>query len=575
MKKFFKVALPIILSLLILGSIAWYALIYDRDFTRDMLLQQARFQEKQGNHALSAWFYDQAYNQSNQSPDVAIELANQFKSIGNYTKAEYTLSNAIANYGSTELYTALCQIYVEQDKLLDAVSMLENVTDPEIKAELEAMRPAAPTVNYEPGFYSQYITVTPEAAEGTLYINTEGEYPSTRNATVSPSITLPAGETTIYALAVGDNGLVSKLSIFGYTIGGVVEKVTFSDPAIESAVRQMLQFGENHDIFTNDLWSVTEFTVPAEATAYDDLAHLPYLEKLTLQNAAADLTVLAKLIQLTELDLTGSTVTDDALAAIASLPNLQKLSLADCNLSTIANLEGASSLTMLNLESNTIRNINALASMKTLTELNMQHNALTSLTALEGLSQLTKLNVSYNALSTLAPLKTCAALQQIDASHNQLTTLEGVKQLSSLTLLNVSNNALTDVSILADSVALTELNISNNQLTDISALAPLINLAFFNFSYNEITALPQWSADSLMVSIDGSYNQVENLDVLGGLQRLNGVYFDYNKLTSVEVLADCPRLMRVNVYGNEIEDVSMLTDMSVVVNYTPIVDTEE
>ena len=45
---------------------------------------------------------------------------------------------------------------------------------------------------------------------------------------------------------------------------------------------------------------------------------------------------------------------------------------------------------------------------------------------------------------------------------------------------------------------------------------------------------------------------------------------DYNKLTSVDALSECPRLMQVNVYGNEIKDVTILTEMSVVVNYTPI-----
>ena len=60
-----------------------------------MLLKQARFQATDGDPRVASWFYDMAYELSGQDEIVAIELANQFKSDGNYSKAEYTLSNAI------------------------------------------------------------------------------------------------------------------------------------------------------------------------------------------------------------------------------------------------------------------------------------------------------------------------------------------------------------------------------------------------------------------------------------------------------------------------------------------------
>ena len=42
MKKAAKFLIPLILGLLIIASIFWYLFIYDRAFTRDTLLQQAR-----------------------------------------------------------------------------------------------------------------------------------------------------------------------------------------------------------------------------------------------------------------------------------------------------------------------------------------------------------------------------------------------------------------------------------------------------------------------------------------------------------------------------------------------------
>jgi len=118
MKKFLKILLPIGLAVLVIASLIWYLFVYDRDFTRDTLLTIARYSESQGDHATATWFYNIAYAQSGNDDSVAIELAQQYKNSGNYTKAEYTLANAIKDGGGIELYIALCKTYVEQDNFL-------------------------------------------------------------------------------------------------------------------------------------------------------------------------------------------------------------------------------------------------------------------------------------------------------------------------------------------------------------------------------------------------------------------------------------------------------------------------
>ena len=159
MKRTTKRILPILLGIVLIASLAWYLLVYDVGFTRDSLLFGARLMEQSGKHTAAAWLYDLAYKQSGGDAQVAIELSEKFKENGNYTKAEVTLSNAIANGGTAELYIALCQTYVQQNKLLDAVTMLDNIADPAIREEIYALRPAAPSATPEGGFYSQYINV--------------------------------------------------------------------------------------------------------------------------------------------------------------------------------------------------------------------------------------------------------------------------------------------------------------------------------------------------------------------------------------------------------------------------------
>ena len=78
MKKFMKVLMPILLAALIVFSIGRYLLSYDRDITRDTLLDQARYHELYGNSRISTWFYQMAYQFSGQDGNVAIVLANRY-----------------------------------------------------------------------------------------------------------------------------------------------------------------------------------------------------------------------------------------------------------------------------------------------------------------------------------------------------------------------------------------------------------------------------------------------------------------------------------------------------------------
>lgn len=575
MKKATRILVSTLLALLIIVSIVWYLFVYDRAFTRDSLLGQARFQDLHGNSRLSSWFYDLAYDFSGHDENVAIELANQYKKTGNYTKAEVTLTKAINSEPTTELYCALCQVFVEQDKLLDAVNLLDNIPNAAIQAEIDALRPSAPAGDHDPGYYSQYIDVQLTSSADTIYYTTDGDYPTTAGPVYSEFITLPAGETSIYAIGVNSDGLVSPLTVLGYTVTGVIEEVTFVDSAMESAIRELIGVSADAVVYTNQLWSVKEFTVPETASTFSDLALMPYLEELTIQDHTLDsLSSLATLTKLATLDLSGCRFPSEDLAVLASLPALTSLTLSDCSLSTISSLAGANSLTYLDLSNNTVRNLEALTPMSDLAELFLQHNAVTDLSALSGLANLEKLNLSFNAVTDLSPLALCARLSWLDVSNNQLNSLYGVTSLPMLTYLSLEYNSLTDVSDLAGCTGLTSLNIGSNSITDISALSTLTKLEYFNFSSNQIEALPDWPDGCALQIIDGSYNALSSIDMLQKMQSLTYVYMDYNLLTNIDALADSYCLVQVNVFGNQISDVSALREHDIIVNYDPTVKEE-
>ena len=569
MKRMLKRCVPLLLAVAILASVAWYLLVYDREFTRDVLLSQARNYDARGSAKVASFLYDLAYDYTGQDEDVAIELASQYRSDGNYTKAEYTLTNAIADGGTAELYIALCKTFVEQDKLLDAVNMLDSIADPAIKAQMDALRPDAPAADPIPGYYTQYISVDLSCDSGSIHFTTDGEYPSMADPVYTEPITLSGGETIIHAVTVSDNGLVSPLTILGYTVGGVIEEAKFADPAMELAVRDALGFGTEDVLMTDMLWEITDFTVPAETAVFDDLKLLPYLKKLTIEDQKFDsLSPLAYLTELEELHLTGCRFPSEDLKIVAALPALQKLTLSNCGLSTIADLSGARNLTYLDLSHNTLRNLEVLSGMG-ITELYLQHNAVTELDILASLTELNKLDISYNAVSKLAPLSACGKLTWLNAGNNAIADLSGIETFPALTHLDVDHNRLGNVTILGQCMNLTELNISNNSLTEINSLSNLTGLVALNFSYNEVSKLPTWPEGSALSILEGSYNKVESVYPLHNLEELTYVYLDYNQLHTVDPIADCYRLVMVNVYGNEIQDVSQLTEHNIIVNYDP------
>ena len=572
MKNFFKVFIPILLALAIILCVAWYLFEYDREFTRDMLLSGARYFDSNGNTAIAGWFYDRAYEQAKDNDAVAIELANQHKADGNYTQAELILASAIEDGGGIELYTALCKTYIEQDKILDAVKLLNGITNPEAKSMLDEARPAAPSATPDSGFFNEYVSISLSGEGGTLYVNPIPEYPSIRDGAYTEPVTLVDGENTIYAVVVADSGLVSPLSIFTYTVGGIIEEVSFSDPSVEALIRQTLGVADEKVLYSNDLWHITEFVMPAETTSFADLKYMPYLKSLTITGGPSNqLSILSSLTSLENLSITNLSINTDELETIGSLTKLNNLTLNNCGLSTISPLNELTDLRVLNLGNNTIRNIAPLASMPRLTELHLQHNALTDLSSLSGLISLSTLDVSFNNIDSLVPLYGITGLTWLDASNNNLTQVTNIAVLNSLEHLSLAYNTISDVSELTNSTALKVLDLSNNLLTDISGLSALTNLTYFNFASNQVAELPAFSTDCALITIDGSHNLLSKLDPLSGLTHLNNVYMDYNEeIESVECLANCPMLILVNVYGSKVTEVESLTDQSIIVNFTPV-----
>ena len=487
MKRFIKALTVILLAAAIVLGTVWYFLEYDPDFTHDMLVRGARFFEDQGYPTISTWMYDRAYKYGQSIEEIALELADYYQSVENYAKVEETLLRAIKDGGGVNVYIALSQTFVKQDKLLDAHQLIENAT-PEIKEKLALLRPAAPVPDSPAGHYDTYLSLRFLSDGGKVYVS-GSDFPSTGRDLHTEAVTLSAGENVFYALTVGENGLVSPLTEHRYTVKGVVEQVVFTDPAMGSAIREAAGFLEGTTIYTNDLWEIKEFTVPAGAISLEDLKYLPYLESLTISGCQAPLTPLANLPELKTLTVKRSIVEAESLAAIFGLSKLETLTIRGCSLSSISGIEALTNLNVLDLGENVLRDLTPLSNLATLQILQLHNNAVTELTALNALDSLRQLDLSYNSITNISQLQGLTGLQNLNLSNNQVKDIQTLSKLGELTHLNLSYNKISSATYLSACKKLVELDISNNTISSIYTYSQLTALEVLNFSNNKISDL--------------------------------------------------------------------------------------
>ena len=552
MKRVLKIVIPLVVVLALLGTAAWFFLSFRADLTAGFLRGQAAKMVERERYSRAVTYYNWAWQLDPENQEIPLALAEAYAGSGNYTKAEYTLVRAIsARPQDVDLYVALCQVYVAQDKLLDAVQMLDRTSDAEVKAALDELRPAAPVLSPENGYYTEYIEVTADGGGNAVYLSIDGDYPSMEDDAYTGPVTLPGGETMVMAVAVDENQMVSQAVQNGYTIGGVVEPVTLNDPAIDAAVREQLGMTAGETLMTDDLWSIAELTLPDTVADLADLSHFTGLTTLTIQNVSGlDFSVLSQLTALQTLDLSGCTISTGSLDAIAGLTGLRVLRLNNCALT----------------------DINALSQLTALTELQLANNSLTDIGVTSLMLDLETVTLTNNPITSIAGLSACTKLKSLDISGCSVTSIASLSGKTALETLLAGNNQIADLSPLEGCTALAVLEVPYNLVSDISVLAQLPALTRFVGNNNQITAVPDFDEEtSKLQYIQLDYNEVADLAGLQGIDSLNYVYADYNQVETILPLKNNINLIQINVWDNPIpeEEVKSLQENSIIVNYNP------
>ena len=551
MKHALKIILPIILILALIIGACCFFLIVRRDLTESIFVYWGEHFYEAGRYSRAVSFYKAAMHFAPKDADLAIRLADAYKKSGNYTKAEYTLVSAITQIpDSVQLYVALSKTYVEQDKLLDAETMLGRITNDAVRTQIDALRPAAPVIEPESGNYSEYIDVTVTGASGTVYAVCNSDFPASEQDVYTGPISLEAGESKIVALSVAENGLVSDAVYAGYTVGNVVEEVKLADAGMDAYVRELLGKTAGSAIMSDELWAVEALDLPDTVASLDDLSYFTGLHSLSLHHGTGlDLSVLSQLPTLRKLDLSGCTLSTAAMNTIVTLSELTSLNLSGCAVAEIDALIGLQKLETLDLSNNTVSDLTALSALLALRELNLTNNPITS----------------------LSNLKNCTELETLYAGQCAITRIAGLADHTKLKTLVLSGNKITDISALAGCTAIETLDLSGNSISDISVVSGFKKLVDLNVSSNQITDLPQFDADTPLWHVDISHNQIESLAGLEGNLAVNFINADYNRVKSVAKLESCIMLVRMNLWDNPVDadEVKQLQDIGILINYNP------
>lgn len=551
MKHALKIILPIILILALIIGACCFFLIARRDLTESIFVYWGEHFYEAGRYSRAVSFYKAAMHFAPKDADLAIRLADAYKKSGNYTKAEYTLVSAITQIpDSVQLYVALSKTYVEQDKLLDAETMLGRITNDAVRTQIDALRPAAPVIEPESGNYSEYIDVTVTGASGTVYAVCNSDFPASEQDVYTGPISLEAGESKIVALSVAENGLVSDAVYAGYTVGNVVEEVKLADAGMDAYVRELLGKTAGSAIMSDELWAVEELDLPDTVASLEDLPYFTGLHSLSLHHGTGlDLSVLSQLPTLRKLDLSGCTLSTAAMNTIVTLSELTSLNLSGCAVAEIDALIGLQKLETLDLSNNTVSDLTALSALLALRELNLTNNPITS----------------------LSNLKNCTELETLYAGQCAITRVAGLADHTKLKTLVLSGNKITDISALASCTAIETLDLSGNSISDISVVSGFKKLVDLNVSSNQITDLPQFDADTPLWHVDISHNQIESLAGLEGNLAVNFINADYNRVKSVAKLESCIMLVRMNLWDNPVDadEVKQLQDIGILINYNP------
>lgn len=172
--------------------------------------------------------------------------------------------------------------------------------------------------------------------------------------------------------------------------------------------------------------------------------------------------------QVIGLNLCGQGLTEDKIAFLWEMPELQALNLSENKLATTTIPAGMNALKYLNLSENEpLQAVAFSEGLPALEELDVSECGLNELTLPEGFAALRILDLRKNQLVKVTFEGNCPCLYSLDLNGNQLTEFELLAGFEKLTYLYLNDNQLERVVLPTNLPVLETLHLRNNKLAEL------------------------------------------------------------------------------------------------------------
>lgn len=510
--------------------------------------------------------YETARKWKSKKLESFLSLANAYALSGDYESASAIVDEAIEKgmsdkeNGAEQLHLMMIKIHSASGNLEKAASYIDGISDQYMKKRIEAARPADLSYTPNQGSYdkTQKMSITVREGE-TVYYTTDGSVPTKFSNVYVEPINIANGETTVTAVSVDANGLVSPILRASYKITNDYEEVSFSDEKVEKMVRAALS-KPNGIIRIKELESVTSLSsdgIDGKIKTLTDFDLMPNLEFVYLagETNMLSLSQLSGKSKLTTLVLSDCELENSDITVLGGLAALETLDLTGNLLTSVDVLSNLKNLKFVYLAQNSIEDISALGAAENLEYVDASKNRLTSVPDLENVSKLNTLIISTNRVSDISTLHRMTELVYLDISDNQIKTAKTIAQLTKLETLNVSGNDIANFDFLSALKALDYLDVSNTSFVSTKPIKDL-NLTVFNANDTGLASLDDISGFGNLISLQIASTNVSDLSPIAKLKNLDYVDISYCDLDDISALSELEQLYTLKAPGIDLSGIS-------------------
>ncbi|MDD4848788.1 MAG: leucine-rich repeat domain-containing protein [Bacteroidales bacterium] len=304
----------------------------------------------------------------------------------------------------------------------------------------------------------------------------------------------------------------------------------------------------------------------------------------------SDLTPLAKMSYLKELNLSGTPIKD--ISDLRNLSDLEKLNISNTQLSDISPLQYLINLKSIDFSQTLISDISTLAYNSALEEIKMNKTRVSDVFALARLTELKRLWMNQTEVSDISALANNKNLEIISFHDTKVANCSILNSFPKLIMAGMNNTKITDIAALNGLKNLQNIFINNTGVAEISTLTEMESLTRIygdntKISKTEAIEYMQQHPTTLVVfeskNLESWWNSMpdnwkkiwkETLkiksnpdnDQLHQMVILKDLDFSFRKINNIDCLSQMLMLENLNVASNDITNLSALANLSTLIS---------